>query len=220
MKRIVAILATLLMIASMTLSVVAAGAFVSSPSRNEAPELISGENESHECTAELVITPYSERHTLPDELREQMEAAYAELLACLDLTSLNEALDALAEELGIDAADLAVADLFDIHYVNCEDHLDHGHFDIVLKPESLKGFVGLLHCHDGVWHLIEGAEITNNGTHLEFDIKEFSPFAIVVSTANPPQTSDNTNFVFYLIVMIVSAVTAVIFWRLSKKQTA
>lgn len=220
MKKTAAILAALLMALSVTMSAFAAGAFVSSPSRNEAPEVVSSENESEDCEGEVVVTPYSERHTLPDDVREAMEQAYDDFLNNTDLTELCEELEKLAEELGIDPSALAISDLFDINYTGCDDHDDHGHFDVVLKPETLEGFVGLLHLDGGVWYLVDSAEVTGDGTHLEFDVDSFGPYAIVVNTSNPPQTSDNTNLTFYLIVMVASALTAVVFWRLSKKQKA
>jgi hypothetical protein len=175
-----------------------AGGFLESPSRRPAPELILGENESSECTAQLIITAYSDRHTLDADTRAKLEEAYQIIKNTPDLSSLNAAIRAIAESKGISVTDLAVSDLFDIRYMNCGDHEKHGYFDITLKSDTLKNFVCLLHYYNGEWRIVENAEVTNNGTHLEFYEKEFSPFAIVVNTAEAGsgnsglQTGDNS----------------------------
>ena len=64
-----------------------------------------------------------------------------------------------------------------------------------MKSDALKNFVCLLHYYNGEWRIVEDAKVTQNGEHLEFTEKEFSPFAIIVSTeveeADAPQTGDN-----------------------------
>ena len=159
----------------------AANGFVSSPSTNTAPVLVSATNVEG-CSAQIVITAYGNRNTLPENVCKQLEDAYAAIVAAGDLSTLNSDVAAIAESLGVSASDLAVSDLFDISSTACDDHNNHGHFDITLKSEYLKNFVCLLHYYTGTWRIVDNAEVTNNGTHLEFDEKEFSPFAIVVST--------------------------------------
>ncbi|MBR7132405.1 MAG: LPXTG cell wall anchor domain-containing protein [Clostridia bacterium] len=223
MKKLLALFIALVMVIGVNLTAIAApGKFVSSPSGNSAPELIEFSNESEDCDADLVITPYSERHTLPEEMRQKFEEAYKDILEATDLTKLCTALATLAKDKGIPAGDLAISDLFDIYYINCGDHDDHGYFDIVIKPEALAGFVALLHLKNGNWELVKSAKVTNNGTHLAFRVDDFSPFAIVVDTGESsdlPQTGDNSNIALYIVIMVAAAISLVVIWKKSKKQS-
>lgn len=205
MRKIIAVCLMVVMLSSLMLAVFAApGGFVESISGNLAPELIEGENAAEDCLAELVITAYVNRDQLPEELRLQIEEAYRMIVENPDLSVLNAKLKEYAEELGVEVTDLAVSDLFDIHYVNCDDHDSHGHFDITLKAETLENFVCLLHYYNGEWRIVEDAKVTND-THLEFTATEFSPFAIVVNTGeagDAPQTNDM--FTVYIAVAAIS----------------
>lgn len=196
MKKIITICLMITMVIGMSLGVCAeVGGFIQSPSNNQAPEIIEAENEAEDCEAVLIITAYADRDELPEEAKAKIEQAYDLIKSNPDLSALNEEVQTIAENLGIDVADLAVSDMFDISATDCNGHEDHGHFDITLKSDTLKNFVCLLHYYNGEWRIVENAEITNNGTHLEFDEDEFSPFAIVVNTnaeqVVAPQNGDN-----------------------------
>ena len=195
MKRLIMIGLVIAMVAILSVSAFAtAGGFISSPSGNPAPELVNGENESEECVSELIITAYGDRDELNEEARQEIEAAYSEIIGAKDLSDLNSAIKEVAKKYGVDPSTLAVSDLFDISATNCDGHGDHGHFDITLKSDTLKNFVCLLHFYDDEWHIVENAEVTNNGEHLEFDEDQLSPFAIVVSTEDitvNPETPKN-----------------------------
>ena len=180
------------------------GKFIESPSNNPAPELISAENESEDCVSRLIITAYIDRAELSEEARQKIEKAYTDIIGTQDLSSLNEAIADIAKKAGMDPADLAVSDLFDITGTDCDGHGDHGHFNIKLKAETLENFVCLLHYYDNEWHIVENAEVTNNGEHLEFDEDQLSPFAIVVYTGTAPVEPDSSNS--WLILVIVAAV--------------
>lgn len=193
MKKIIAICLILTMIASLSLSVFATGGFLSSPSANPAPELIVGENEDEECVAVLTVTAYKDRDQLTTDARQKIEEAYAEIVGTQDIIDLNGAIKKAAETHHVDPEDLAVSDLFDISSSYCQGHHDHGHFDITLEAVFLENFVCLLHYYGGEWHVVEGAEITNNGTHLEFDVDQLSPFAIVVGTIEEPPVDDTVD---------------------------
>lgn len=223
-KAMVLIVALLVMALGLTaVSSAAPGVFVSSPSGNPAPELVSGDAEADDCVAKLEITPYSERDQLPAFLREQIEAAYGEIVNAEDVGDLTAAVEQLAQQLGIPVEDLAVSDLFDIHYYNCDDHDRHGHFDIVLKSDLLKNFVCLLHRQNGQWHIVEGAKVTNNGEHLDFDASDLSPFAIVVNTGDgvkDPSTGDAFNIALYVALALVSAAAVVYLCVKLRKQKA
>lgn len=195
MKKVLTICMVVLMLAGISLNALAApSGFVSSPSGNKAPAVEEFTAGADECTATLVVTPFTEKETLPDTLKDLFEQAYDSITETKDLTSLNDLLKKVAEDKSINPQNLAVSDLFDIHATDCEFHDGHKEFDITLSAETLGSFVGLLHMKkDGVWELVEDARVTQNGTHLQFSVESFSPFAIVVdtSTIEVPPTGDN-----------------------------
>jgi LPXTG-motif cell wall-anchored protein len=222
MKKILVICLTLIMVASMTVVVFAApSGFLSSVSGKPAPTIVSFDPSNDECTAELIITPYSERHTLPEALRVLLEKAYNDILNIGDLTKLNAELAKIAAKKKIEGKNLVVSDLFDIHTTGCDFHEGHLDFDIVLAADSLNRFVALLHMNkNGEWEVIDNARVTNNGEHLEFSVESLSPFAIVVDVSDGPQTGDNTMLYISLIMMIASAMALVFVLVKSKKQKA
>ena len=149
-----------------------------------------------------------------------IEDAYAKIVGTQDLASLSDAIKALAESRGMNSADLAVSDLFDISATNCDGHESHGHFDVTLKADSLKNFVCLLHYYNGEWRIVENAEVTNNGEYLEFDEDEFSPFAIVVYTGSEI-IEPSTNGFPWIIVIVAAVVVAagfIIFFIVKSKK--
>lgn len=215
MKKLLVLLLTVAMLATLGVTAFAElGNFLISPSKNKAPELIEGVNESHDCIAELVITPYAERDTLGDEKRAEIEKAYDMIVEEDDLTTFNDDFAKLVSEKNIPTDNLAVSDLFDISYYSCEQHQDHGAFKITLKAETLEGFVALLKMVDGEWVLVEDA--VADGDLLTFTVTDLSPFAIVVD-GNPPQTGDSFNWWIYVALMVISAASlCVVGYKLKK----
>ena len=224
MKKVLAICLMMVMVLSMSVNVFAAsGGFVSSPSGNPAPTVVSFKPSDDDCTAQLVVTPYGDKHDLSDALRAMLEKAYNSIVNSDDLTKLNAELAKIAADKNIVGTDLAVSDLFDIHVTGCDYHDEHVDFDITLDVDTLSHFVGLLHMNkDGVWELVTDAEVINNGEHLKFSVDSFSPFAIVVDTSSvtpdSPQTGDNSMIHIYAIVMAVSALAIVVITVKSRKQ--
>ena len=224
MKKVLAICLAVVMAVGMSLSAFAApGSFLESPSKNPAPRIerfvsLAG------CEASLVITPYVNRSTLPEDLKLLIEYAYSTIAGTNDLTTLNAALAALATEMGIDTTNLAVSDLFDIHVVGCDSHDTHKGHEIVLGADTLDKFVGLLHMNkDGVWEFVSGAEVINDGKSLSFSVDDFSPFAIVVDTSSSsdePGTGDSSMILLYSLVMVASATVIIVLAAKSKKQKA
>ena len=212
MKRVLMICLIVVMAMAVTLPVfAAAGGFVASPSRNQAPELIEGKNEDDECVSKLVITSYADRTQLAEEVRAGIEEAYTEIMGVQYLDQLNSGIAKVAEDKGVTVESLAVTDMFDITPTECVDHANHGHFSITLEPSALKNFVCLLHFYDGKWNIVEDAKITGNGTRLEFTEDRFSPFAIVVSTGDTvvePVKNANNGVVFAGIISGVVAIGA------------
>lgn len=187
MKKLIKICLVVAIVASFSISAFAtASGFVSSPTGKTAPELVSGKNESADCVSSLIITAFGDRDELSEEACQKIEEAYSLISEVQDLSALNGKIDELAKKLGLESSDLAVSDLFDISNTHCDGHEDHGYFDIKMKAETLKNFVCLLHYYEGEWDIVENAQVTNNGEHLEFYEDEFSPFAIVVSVGKTP----------------------------------
>ena len=223
MKKVLVICLTVVFMMSMTLTAFAAtGSFVSSPTGNPAPQKVEFKPADEDCTATLVITPYSDKKELPAAIKTLMEKAYNAIKGSDDISTFNADLAALAKSKKIKGSDLAVSDLFDIHVTGCDYHDGHTDFDIVLSADSFKNFVGLLHMNkNGEWELVKDAKVIANGEHLSFSVDSFSPFAVVVNTkANPSQTGDNSMIPLYVAIMAVSALAIVVILVKSKKQTA
>ena len=148
------------------------------------------------------------------------------IIGTTDLSTLNGSLKKIAKNAGVETKDLFVSDLFDISATECNGHVDHGHFDITLKSETLKNFVCLLHYYNGEWRVVENAKITNNCEHLEFDEDECSPFAIVVAPGAENVEQPQNNNLGWIIgssvvgVVVVAGLVAVLVFllRIKKKK--
>lgn len=222
MKKVLAIfLAAVMALSFSVMAFAAPGSFVQSPSRNDGPTLVEGKNESSDCTAKLVVTPYKDRKTLPQKALADIEKAYQIISNCTDITSLCAPFASFVSGKGIPAANLAVSDLFDVSYYNCDTHESHGAFRIKLNADTLKNFVGLLHYNDGVWEHIDNAKVLADGETLEFSIKDLSPFAIVVEkdagTVPPPATGD-INLTLPIIMLVCSAALIVVCVCIKKRE--
>lgn len=219
MKKLFMIVLAVLITATTALSVFAGpGLFVNSPSENPVPTIVEYHNEDHECTAELVITPYSERDTLPQDARDIIEKAYEDIVKSKDLSELCAPVKELAEKAGVPVDSLAVSDLFDISYYDCELHPSHGKFFIKISADTLKNFVGLMCLADDGWMLITDAAVDEGEEYVTFTTSELSPFAVIVKTQNPPtQTGDDTANWIYFIIMMVSA-TALVFIAVAQRK--
>lgn len=219
MKKMLVICCALLMVMSMsTVAFAATGGFVSSPTGNMAPTVEDFKAADADCTAELKVTPYSERFDLPAVLQELTQKAYDEIRGSKDLTTLNDALAEQAEEMKIAGANLAVSDLFVLHTEGCVDHESHKEFDVTLASDKLKNFVALMYMNEnGEWVLVEDAKVVNS-EHLVFTADVFAPFAVVVEQ-EAMQTGETSRTWLYLAIMAASATAMLIVWRASKKQT-
>lgn len=186
MRKIAIALLVILLVASMSIPAFAAtaGGFVSSPSNNEAPELVEGKNKDKDCTAEIVISAYGDRDKLSAEARQAIEAAYTSIKGAKTLDTLNSGLTDLAKDLKVELADLAVSDLFDIGATACDAHSEHGEFDITLKADTLKNFVCLMYYQNGSWQIVDKAKVTKDDTNLEFKTDVLGPYAVVVATGD------------------------------------
>jgi len=223
MKKVVAIVLAVIMVASLSLIVFAGpGSFVKSPSLNGAPELMDGSRLPEGCDGYLLVTPYAKRKTLPEETKKMLESAYDQIVATKDLTTLSTELAKLAQSLNIPGEQLAVSDLFDVSVFGCTKHEYHFNYYIRLKADTFKNFVGLMHLNGDTWELVKDAKLEENGKVLTFTAKNLSPFAVVVDTdptTDPTPTGDNTQMILYVFIMAASAVAIVVLWGKSKKYS-
>ncbi len=166
--------------------------FVSSPSRDDVV-LEEGKNEDPDCTAEVILTMFKDREKLAAHIREKLEEAYEIITNCEDITTLCKEFAAFVAKLGLTGKDLAVSELFDLSYYGCNDHEEHGYFNIKVGAKALENFVGLLHYYNGQWEYVDNAKVLPDGETLQFRIKDFSPFAIVVNTSGKVPNTDIPN---------------------------
>ncbi|MBE6679120.1 MAG: hypothetical protein E7598_01210 [Ruminococcaceae bacterium] len=215
MKKLVAIVLTLIIAVCACATVAATGGFVSSPSNNQAPTVVGFKTDLDGCPAVIVCTAYADRDELKTETREKLEDAYETIVNTLDLSLLNEDLTDVAKQLGIDVKDLAVSDMFDISAIGCDLHENHGHFEVELKPTSLKNFVALIHYYKGEWRIVEDVEIDEEG-NLVFEEDEFSPFAIVVDIG---EEESSLLWLWILLAVLATLIIFFVIWKKSKKDT-
>ncbi len=215
MKKVLVLCLTAVMIASMCVCAFAdTGLFVKSPSVNKAPTLEKFEALSDDCVAKVVVTAYADRATLSADKKDALEDIY-EAVAAGKTDALKDVFAKLSADKKVDAKNLAIADLFDISSIGCTDHAAHNGFSIELSVDTAKNFVGLLHCKDGKWEVVD-AKLS--GTTLSFTVDSLSPFAIVVDSSKlPSDTGDNSSIALWVMVLSASAL-AVVLVALKKKR--
>ena len=213
MKKLFAIVLTLLIAAGACATVFATGGFVSSPSNNQAPVVVDFKTDLDGCPAVIVCTAYADREELKEDTRKKLEDAYETIVNTVNLEVLNEDLEDVAAKFGAKVENLAVSDMFDISAVGCDLHENHGHFEIKLKPTSLKNFVALIHYYKGEWRIIEDVEFDEEG-NLEFVEDEFSPFAIVVDIGE----EESSLAWLWILIAVCALIIFFIIWKKSKKD--
>ncbi len=208
MKKIITfILSTILVLAMSTTALASNGGFVSSPSLNGTPAIKDVESSDSSCTADWILTSYADRGTLPADKKNDIEKVYKDIADIDNAMNLNA--PGLAELVGNKDAVLAVSDLFDLSYVGCDAHAEHGKTSFTLEADTLKNFKALLCYTNGEWKVVNGASV--NGNKLSFETQDFSIFAILVDVDvqnddGPVNTGDNARFLWYGAVMLVSLV--------------
>ena len=220
MKKIIITVMTIVMVASLSISALAAGAFVSSPSANEAPELVSGAPVTPECTGTLVISSYADRANLSDEARAKLEEAYNQIANYGAGNAFATVLQHLAGENKLAANQLSVSDLFDISSVNCTHHEKHEGFIITIGVGDLEHFVGILHFTGSVWEELEINDVDEAAHTVTFTTPSLSPFAVVVNNgAEAPAASGNA-WIWIVVAAVVVAAAAAAVVVVAKKKRA
>ena len=197
MKKLVALILSVVMVLSMT--VAASAAFVASPSANKAPVVEEVKGGDKDLVIE--ITAYKDREKLDAEGKAAIEDSYNDIKNAPDVTSLVASIKDVADKAGAKVADLKVSDLFDVSAV---DGKIEGTVTFVLSADTLKNFVALLHDKDGKWEVVEGAKV--DGNKLTFAVDSLSPFAIVVNNVEDKDSPATGNPVDYGMIFVVCAV--------------
>jgi len=139
------------------------GTFVGSVYNPGAPVVTTVEEEGEPA---VVVTPYSEASSLPQNLHDQVEAAYKAVAEEADLTSLNEKLKEAAGDNEIAASDV---------FVLSTQSSFNSPVKVVLKDETVDNFIGVLCYNNGTWEWVE-AEV--NGSELSFSIEKEAPYVL------------------------------------------
>lgn len=210
MKKMMVVLMAVLLVLTMTVSVFAAGNFVSSPSVQVGPTMVDYVFVG-DCSGELVLTPYSNRNTLDADTLAQFEAAYNQIKDSKDLTKLFPGVKIPEGKAGV-----AVSDLFYLDYAGCDDHGDHNPFTATIKPEIIDNIAGVYALVNGEWVAVE---YKVDGENLVITSEHYGPYAVVVNTDGVPGTGDSFPW-GYLVAMVVSAVGLVIIAFAFKKKAA
>ncbi len=207
MKKFVSIMLAVILAMTVCVSALAApNGFVESPSNQKAPEVIEGDG--------IVVTPFGDRDQLPDDVREALEDAYNSILNADNLGDLCEALENLANQLGVPVKNLVVSELFELSYESGKQDED-GKYVVTLKDDSFKDFFALMKYENGKWILVDDAKLAD-GNKLSFTAGKLpSPFAVVVnpngtgsdSDSQVPQTGDNSR-VFGAVAVCAGSVIA------------
>ncbi len=219
MKKLLSVILAVVLVFALGVTALASNNFNTSPVKGGSPSLISFEV-AEGCNAKIIVTPEEYKHTLPQFLIAMMDDAYNQIINAEDLSDLCAALKSLAASKNIPTETLSVSELFDIRVEGCTEHASHD-FDIIIKADSLKGYVGLLHYNGSDWELIDA---TVNGDHLHFSLYNFSPFAIVVtnyeggSSSGTPATGDAFNIILCVAALVACAAVIVVLILKKKKE--
>lgn len=229
MKRIAMALVAVVLMVTMLVTATADN-FINSVAQVGKPEL-QGNPEIAQGVI-LVLTPYAQRASLPDN-GAAVDAAYKAVQDADNVASLNADLAAKAKELGIAEDDLVVSDLFDLSLMYktggfvLDEELLASYMPVTasVRADLLDRFVGLLHFKNGQYHLVSDAKVANGV--LTFSDNDLSPFAIVVRRdgttpggqsgepggSDSPDTGDATPWGFVAVLMISGLLVSLLVFR-------
>ena len=176
MKKLMALCLALTMVMGAALCVSADSA-VPSPSGNNGPKVIIAKVDDTDITPDVKVTPYADRASAPDDVRDNLEAAYAQISGAENVADLNESLKELAKSM-----DLSVSDLFDLR--DSSAARQGAKMSITMSSNTFENFVALMYYDNGAWKLVEDASVTQIGTdyYLAFTSLGAYPYAVLVGT--------------------------------------
>lgn len=106
------VLAGLLVVCTMAVAAAAEGNFVPSVEYKGAPELMDAVDASgSDVTSWVIVTPYSQRHTLPDHHTDHFDNAFSDV----DMKTLYRMLEEAEHDLPESDEHLVISDLFYVH---------------------------------------------------------------------------------------------------------
>ena len=174
MKKIIACALVLVMALAIPTAVLA-DTFLSSPGTHEAPKLDDAKVTPEAWDGEIIVTPFSEKDTLPAEELEKLMAAYDEIKGADAVTDLQKKLEEIAKDLGVSVDKLAVSTLFNIHAT--KEGLDSA--TLTLTSDKFENLVSLLHYNGEKWEIVD---VKAEGKTITFTADDFSPYAAIVAT--------------------------------------
>lgn len=176
MKKLMALCLVLTMMMGAALCVSADSA-VPSPYGDNGPKVITAKVDDTDVTPDVKVTPYANRDSAPDDVRENLEAAYAQISGAENVADLNESLQGLAEVM-----DLSVSDLFDLR--DSSAARQGAKMSITMSSDTFENFVALMYFDNGAWKLVEDASVTQIGAdyYLAFTSLGAYPYAVLVGT--------------------------------------
>ena len=220
MKKFVVLCLAMVMVLSMSLSTLAAdlGAFIKSPSLNDAATVEGFESDHEDCSAEIQVTSYADRDKLSEEARARLEEAYRQIVNAGEENAFTQMLKELAAELGLDLDQLSVSDLFDLSATNCDGHGEHEGHTITIKADTLENLVGVMQFDGEKWIILEIVEWNEFDKTVTFHCDELYPIAFIVNNDpdRAPQTGDYS--ALYLGIALVAAAGLVVVLATSKKK--
>ena len=176
MKKLIALCLVLTMVTGAALCVSADSA-VPSPSGNNGPKVITAKVDDTDITPDVKVTPYADRASAPDDVRDNLEAAYAQISGAENVEDLNESLKELAKSMN-----LSVSDLFDLR--DSSAARQGAKMSVTLSSGTFENFVALMYFDNGAWKLVEDAGATKVGGdyYLAFTSAGAHPYAVLVGT--------------------------------------
>ena len=193
MKKLLSICLAIIMVMCVSVTALAEENFVQSPPAYNGPEIVDVQKDE-DCDSKIVIAP-KDSEDMTDELKE------------------------LAEQAGVDPADLTVSEFFNVSIEGCDDHTNHGAISLTIRPSSLNNFFDLLAFQNGKWSSVKDLKLDNAKGTLTFTANSFGPYAIVLSKAKTsPQTSSNAPVATSVVALV--SVAGLIVLAKSKKSNA
>ena len=203
MKKLIIILTVAVAIIAMSVSALAApGGFIESPSANGAPTIVGGNSDG----GVRVIAYRDRKNSLSAEQIANFESAYKSVVDVSNISDVNSELSDIASAVKVNAADLAVSDLF---YVDIDGEMTSAL--ISLESATFSNFVCLLRYDGSNWVVvdtkIEGDDI------IAFDALP-GEYAVVVSTGATPDRNTagcrGCRFCPICLIIILIILTAII----------
>ena len=213
MKKVLSVVLSVALMLSLS-AVAMADVFVSSPSTNPTPPIISADPSNPSWDGTVVITGYGDRDNLPPDKQDEIEDAYKQIKGASDVTSLNSDLKDIAEGKNINPQNLLVSDLFDLSYTGSNG--DHGILNIKIDLPSNQRFVALMQFINGEWKIVDNAKIVDG--KLTFSTADLTQYAVVVDgTKGSPKTAQNDLAMIYAVIALAAAGAVVLIVKSGKK---